>query len=70
MALDVNDEVWYYVKQPGDRYKLFKYKITNSYPTNPNNVGALARDGHGADALIFGCYHGLDGRWMIEATYI
>lgn len=60
--------MWYYVKQPGDRYKLFKYTITSSYPTNPSNVSALAWDGDGADALIFGCYHGLDGRWMIEAT--
>ncbi len=68
MALDQGDEVWYYVKQPGDRYKLFKYDITASYPSNPNNVKALSWDGDGADALVFGCYHGLDGRRMIEAT--
>lgn len=68
MALDEGDEIWYYVKQPGDWYKLYKYDITRSYPTNPNNVGALSWDGDGADALVFGCYYGLDGRWMIEAT--
>ncbi len=70
MALDAGDQVRYYVKQPSGKYKLFKYEVTKSYPTNPNNVAALARDGNGADALIFGCYHGLDGRWMVEATLI
>jgi hypothetical protein len=33
-------------------------------------VQALLWDGSGADALIFWCTHGLDGRWMIEATYM
>lgn len=69
MALDVGDEVWYYVKQPDGAYKLFKYDVMKSYPTHPSNVQALQWDGDGADALIFGCYHGLDGRRMIEATY-
>lgn len=53
MALDEGDEVWYYVKQPDNRYKLFKYEVTRSYPTNPTNVAALAWDGDGADALVF-----------------
>jgi len=70
MALDAGDQVWYFVKQPDNRYKLFKYEVKKSYPTNPSNVAALAWDGDGADALIFGCYYGLDGRWMIEATYM
>lgn len=53
MALDPGDEVRYFVKQPGDRYKLFKYEVKRSYPTSPNNVAALSWDGEGADALIF-----------------
>lgn len=69
MWLDENDEVRYFVRN-GDQYTLYRYMITASYPTKPSNVAPLHRDGDGADALIFGCYHGLDGRWMIEATYI
>lgn len=70
MWVDVGDEVWYFDKQSNGQYKLFKYKVTASYPTDPSNVQALQWDGDGADALIFGCYHGLDWRWMIEATYL
>lgn len=70
MALDVNDQVRYYVKQWDGTYKLFKYIVTASYNTYPSNVQALQWDGEGADALIFGCTHGLDGRWMIEAEYM
>gem|GEM_PF-6774253 len=67
--MDENDEVRYFVKN-GDQYTLHRYLVTASYPTKPSNVAPLHRDGDGADALIFGCYHGLDGRRMIEATYI
>ncbi len=68
MWLDPGDEVWYFVRN-WDLYDLHTYKVTASYPTSPKNVEALHRDGEGADALIFGCYHWLDGRWMIEAEY-
>lgn len=70
MRLDPDDQVRYYVKQPTGEYELYKYLITESYPSAPSNVDALRRDGNGADALIFGCYNGLKGRRMIEATYI
>lgn len=33
MRLDANDQVWYYVKQSNGDYKLYKYLITDSYPT-------------------------------------
>lgn len=70
MALDPNDQVWYFVKQWNWSFKLHKYLVEKSYNTSPSNVQALLRDGEWADALIFGCTHGLDGRWMIEATYM
>lgn len=69
MWLDPNDEIWYFVRD-GDQYILHRYLVTASYPTKPSDVQALHRDGDGADALIFGCYHWLDGRWMVEATAI
>ena len=70
MALDPNDQVWYFVKQWNWSFALHKYVVEKSYNTTPSNVQALLWDGDGADALIFGCTHGLDGRWMIEATYL
>jgi hypothetical protein len=70
MRLDAGDEVWYYKKNATGQYDLFRYTITSSYPTDPSNVSALKWDGQWSDALIFGCFHGLDGRWMIEATYM
>jgi hypothetical protein len=69
MWLDPGDEVWYFVRN-GDDYDLFVYEVTASYPTSPKNTSALHYDWQWADALIFGCYHGLDWRWMVEATYI
>jgi hypothetical protein len=69
MWLDEQDEVWYFVRN-GDEYVLHRYVVTASYPTKPSNVAALSRDGNGADAVIFWCYNGLAGRWMIEATYM
>ena len=70
MALDPGDQVWYYVKQSNGSYVLFKYRVDKSYNTYPGNVQALQWDGDGADALVFGCTYGLDGRWMIEASYL
>jgi hypothetical protein len=70
MALDPNDQVWYFVKWSDGEFDLFKYVVEKSYNTSPTNVQALLRDGDGADALIFWCTHWLDGRWMIEATYM
>lgn len=70
MRLDAWDQVWYYQKNQYWSYELFKYRVTSSYPTDPSNVEALRWDGNGADALIFGCYHWLDGRRMVEATYL
>lgn len=70
MRLDPGDQIRYFVKQSDWSYKLFKYNIEKSYPTDPSNVQALQWDGDGADALVFGCYHWLDGRWMIEASYM
>lgn len=69
MRLDAGDEARYYKKSSSGQYDLLRYTVTSSYPTNPENVSALRWDGNWADALIFWCYHGLDGRWMIEATY-
>lgn len=68
MALDPNDQVWYFVRNASWAYDLHRYVVTASYHTNPNNVGILKRDWEGADAMIFGCTHGLDGRRIIEAT--
>lgn len=70
MRLDAWDQAWYYKKNAWWQYDLYRYVVTSSYPTNPNNVAALKRDGQWSDALIFWCYHGLDWRWMIEATYM
>lgn len=70
MRLDAGDQVWYYKKNAMGQYDLLRYTVTSSYPTDPSNVSALQWDGQWSDALIFGCYHGLDGRWMIEATYM
>jgi hypothetical protein len=53
MALDPGDQVRYFVKQRDGSYKLFKYRVDRSYNTHPTNVGAMQRDGDGADALIF-----------------
>jgi hypothetical protein len=53
MALDPNDQVWYFVKQSNGEFKLFKYLVEKSYNTSPTNVQALLWDGSGADALIF-----------------
>jgi len=70
MRVDVGDQLWYFDKEPNWTYELLKYNVTASYPTDPSNVQALQWDGDGADALVFGCYHGLDWRWMVEASYI
>ncbi len=70
MALDAGDEAWYFVKNSSGQYDLRKYQITASYNTVPTNVTPLKWDWDGADALIFWCTHGLDWRWMIEATYM
>lgn len=70
MWLDAWDQVWYYQKNQSWSYELFKYWVTSSYPTAPTNVDALRWDGNWSDALIFWCYHGLDGRRMVEATYL
>lgn len=69
MWLDPGDEVWYFIRN-SDNYDLFVYEVTASYPTSPKNTSALHYDWDWADALIFGCYHGLDWRWMVEATYV
>lgn len=69
MRLDPGDEVWYYVRTDDGSYDLRKYDVTASYPTDPSNVDILLRDGQWADALIFWCYNGIKGRWIIEATY-
>lgn len=68
MWLDPGDEVWYFVRN-SDNYDLYVYQVTDSYPTSPAYTDALQYDWQWADALIFGCYHGLDGRRMVEATY-
>ena len=70
MRLDAWDQVWYYQRNSSWAYDLYKYQVNRSYPTDPSNVEALRWDGSWADALIFWCYHGLDGRRMIEATYL
>lgn len=70
MALDPGDQAWYFVKNSTGQYDLHRYEVTASYNTVPTNVSPLKWDGDGADALIFWCTHGLDGRWMIEATYM
>lgn len=70
MALDPWDQVRYYVKQEDGTYRLFKYRVYASYNTVPSNTQPMLWDGDGTDALIFWCTHGLDGRWMIEATYM
>jgi hypothetical protein len=70
MRLDAGDQVWYYQKNQYWSYELYKYRVTSSYPTDPSNVDALRWDGNWSDALIFGCYHGLDWRRMVEATYM
>lgn len=70
MWLDPGDQVRYFDKQADGSYELFKYNITSSYPTHPGNVQALQWDWEWADALIFWCYHWLDWRWMIEASYM
>ena len=60
MALDENDQVWYFVKQSDGSYNLFKYLVTASYPTSPNNASILDWDGNGADLIWYGCYYGLE----------
>lgn len=68
MWLDPGDEIWYFVRN-GDNYDLHVYAVTASYPASPTYTDALQYDWEWADALIFWCYHGLDWRWMVEATY-
>lgn len=45
--LDPSDQVWVYDKQSDGSYKLFKYEVTQSYLTNPKDVGILQYDGEG-----------------------
>ncbi len=71
MRMDVWDEFWYFERNASWGYDLFKYITTQSYNIDPYTwVSALSRDGSGADALVFGCTFGLEGRWMLHWEYI
>lgn len=67
MALDTWDQIWYFL-QATTGYTLYKYDVVASYPTSPENVSAMQRDGSGADALLVGCIYGTEWRWLVEAT--
>lgn len=71
MKVDVGDEFRYFERNAGGWYDLFKYRTVQSYNIDPySGVNALSRDGSGADALVFGCTYGLDGRWMLHGEYL
>ena len=69
MALDPGDEFWYFQRQ-WSTYQLYRYQVTKSFHIWPSNTSVLQRDGEWADALLFWCTHGIDGRWVVEWTYI
>ena len=71
MALDPGDQVWYFQKNSSWAFDLYRYNVDQSFNIDPTTwVKYLQWDWEGADALVFGCTHGLDGRWMILASYI
>lgn len=59
------DQVWIFKKIAG-KFQLFKYRVTNSYETDPGNVNVMKRDGQWADLAISACENILEGRWIIE----
>lgn len=79
MNLDVgqDDEMWVYVKGANanakvgddDDYDLYKYRIMESYETNPENVGILKPKG-GKELTVFACTDGLNGRWILRGKLI
>lgn len=71
MNMDVGqeDEIWIYVKSQAGDYDLFKYRITESYETNPENVSILKAKG-GKEVTVFACTDGLNGRWILRGILI
>jgi Sortase domain len=72
MNLDVgqDDEIWVFIKDASNKeYDLHKYRITESYETNPENVSILKPKG-GKELTVFACTNGLAGRWILRGKYI
>lgn len=72
MNLDVwyKDEIWVFVKNTQDKsYDLYKYAITESYETNPENVSILKPKGW-KEITVFACTDGLNGRWILRGKLI
>lgn len=68
--LDPDDQVWIYDRNSDGSYTLYKYLVTASYLTTPNDTGILLWDGNGAEMTVFACAHGLDYRRVIKTAYI
>lgn len=71
MNMDVGqeDEMWVYVKTDTGDYDQYKYRITESYETNPENVSILKPKG-GKELTVFACTDGLNGRWILRGKLI
>jgi len=73
MELDPGEEVWVFSKQGahGDM-KLYRYLVTNSYNTNPQDGKIVLPSTGSAILTLFTCtpVGGIDGRWIIRAELI
>lgn len=71
MNLDVGveDEIRVYWKQGSSDYEMFRYEITQSYDTTPDDVGILQPQ-WGKEITVFACTNWLAGRWILRGKLI
>lgn len=71
MNLDVGveDEMRVYWKQGNSDYEMFRYEITQSYETTPEDVGILQPQ-WGKELTVFACTNWLAGRRILRGKLI
>lgn len=70
MALDPNDQVWYFVRNVNGGFDLHKYRVVESYHTYPKDPNALTPPPGDATTINYWCTHGLDGRRIVKSVYM
>jgi LPXTG-site transpeptidase (sortase) family protein len=65
-------EVWVYEKNKSGTYDLYRYRITESYNTNPRDVSVMLPRFGKKEITLYTCtpIGGLKGRWIIRAELI
>ncbi|MDD3646795.1 MAG: sortase [Candidatus Gracilibacteria bacterium] len=71
IGLEVGKEVWVYKKNNLGLWKRYRYKVTKSYETTPNDVSIL-KTRYVKELTLFTCtpIGNITGRWVVKAEYI